>query len=188
MNVAPSLLQSTGGAGRFLRKEFAAMWPVFLFFLTGFLVLLLLLKLVLADFSVEVRAVSNAIGGALIAAKASLLLDETPLARTLEKYRRIVAVGVKTFFYGFATLLLGYLERFLEALHKLRSFDGAIQHVVHLDHYRLLAWILGISVIFAIYFAVFEINQRMGDGALIKLFFEPPAIPEHPEHSSKISV
>lgn len=164
------------------------MWPVFLFFLTGFLILLLLIKLMLADFSVEVKALSNAVGGALIAAKAALLLDETPLARRLEGYRRIVAVGVKTFLYGFVTLLLGYVERFLEALHKFRSFDAAIQHVAHLDHYRLLAWILGISVIFALYFAVFEINQRIGDGELVKLFFGPPTIREHPAHASNVSV
>lgn len=164
------------------------MWPVFLFFLTGFLFLLLLIKLSLEHFSVEVRALSNAIGGALIAAKASLLLDETPLARKLENYRRIVAVAVKTLLYASVTLVLGYLERFLEALHKLRSFDGAISEVVvHTDHYRLLAWILGISVIFALYFAVFEISQRMGEGALVKLFFEPPENLPHPEHSPKIT-
>jgi hypothetical protein len=188
MNMAANLIQRIAGIGRFLRKEFVSMWPVFLFFLIGFLFLLLMIKLVLADLSVEVRALSNAVGGALIAAKASLILDETPLARTLENYRRIVAVAVKTFLYGSVTLLLGYLERFLEALHKVHSFDGAIQDVVqHADHYRLFAWILGISVVFALYFAAFEISQRMGDGALVKFFFEPPGIPEHPEHSSKIS-
>jgi len=165
------------------------MWPVFLFFLTGFLFLLLMIKLALADVSVEVRALSKAVGGALIAAKASLILDETPLARKLEKYRRIVAVAVKTFFYGFVTLLLGYLERILEALHRVHSFGAAFQDVIERsEHYRLIAWVLGIGVVFALYFAVFEIGQRMGEGALVKLFFEPPQTAQRPEHSVKISV
>ena len=132
------------GVGRLLRKEAAAAWPAFLFFLTGFLLLILLIKLVLAEFSIEISAVSNAVIGALIAAKAALVLDETPLVRSLENYRRIVAVALKTFFYGIATLLMGYLERFLEVLHKVHGFAEAIQEVIaHANHYRLLAWALG---------------------------------------------
>jgi hypothetical protein len=176
------------GVGRWLRKEFVAAWPVFLFFLAGFLLLISLIKLALADFSIEITALSNAVVGALFAAKAALVLDETPLARSLEHYRRIVAITVKTFLYGLATLLLGYLERFLEALHKLHSFDGAIQYVIdHADHYRLLAWALGISIVFALYFSFFEIGRRMGAGALWTLFFESPGIANDSDRPSNIS-
>ncbi|MBV8362315.1 MAG: hypothetical protein JO189_30925, partial [Deltaproteobacteria bacterium] len=101
--MAAILSHGIGKVSGFLRKEFVAAWPVFLFFLTGFLLLFLLIKLALANVSIEVTALSNAIVGALIAAKAALVLDETPLARALENYRRIVAVAVKTFLYGVAT-------------------------------------------------------------------------------------
>ena len=175
------------GVGRFLRKEFVAAWPVFLFFLTGFVFLILLIKLALAQFSIEVMAVPNAVVGALFAAKAALVLDETPLSRSLEKYRRIVAVAVKTFFYGVATLLLGYVERLLEALHRVHSFNEAIRDVInHGNHYRMLVWALGISMVFALYFAFFEISQRMGKGALRALFFESPAVAGGSDRSSKI--
>src|SRR5450755_1082906 len=63
--------------GRFLRREFIAAWPVFLFFLIGFLLLLAIIKLALANFSIEITALSKAVVGALLAAKASLILDET---------------------------------------------------------------------------------------------------------------
>lgn len=173
--MAATLSHGVAGAGRFLRKEFVAAWPVFLFFLAGFVLLLSLIKLTLAEFSIEIVALSNAVVGALIAAKTALVLDETPLARSLEHYRRIVAVAVKTFFYGIASLLMGYLERFLEALHKVHNFGAAIQSVVeHTNHYRLLAWALGISIVFALYFAFVEISQRLGEGALLTLFFEFP--------------
>ncbi len=173
--MAASLSHGVAGVGRWLRKEFVAAWPVFLFFLAGFLILISLIKLVLAQFSVEMTALSNAVVGALIAAKAALVLDETPLARSLDHYRRIVAVAVKTLFYGVASLLMGYLERFLEALHKVHSFDGAIRYVIdHASHYRLLAWALGISLVFGLYFAFLEISERMGQGALWALFVESP--------------
>lgn len=40
--------------------------------------------------------------------------------------------------------------------------------------YRLLSWALGISLVFAIYFALFEIDRRMGKGELRRLFFDLP--------------
>ena len=185
--MAATLSRGIAGVGRFLHKEVVAAGPVFLFFLTGFLLLMLLIKLALAQFSTEIRALSNAVVGALIAAKASLVLDETPLARSLENYRRIVAVAVKTFFYGAASLLMGYLERFLEALHKVHGFAKAIQYVIgHASHYRLLGWTLGISIVFALYFTFFEISQRMGTGALGKLFFRAPEIGKRSERSSNL--
>jgi len=134
---------------KFLRRELVAAWPVFLFFLVGFLLLLLLIKLALANFSIEVTALSKAVIGALLAAKAALILDETPLARRLDQYRRIVAVAVKTILYGSITLLLGYMERILDALHRVHNFGAAVRYVsAHANVYRLFAWALGISLVF----------------------------------------
>src|SRR6516225_9867224 len=101
--MAAILSITTARVGRFVCKELKAAWPIFLFFLVGFPLLLCLTKLVLAGFSVDITAISSAVVGALIAAKAALVMDETPLARNLENYRRFVAVAVKTFFYGTVT-------------------------------------------------------------------------------------
>jgi hypothetical protein len=110
-----------------------------------------------------------------LAAKAALVLDETPLARCLEHYRRIIAVAVKVLFYGVASLLLLSVERVLEALPKVHSFDAAFRYAFeHATRYRALSWALGISIVFALYFAFFEINERMGEGELWRLFFESP--------------
>jgi hypothetical protein len=171
---------------KWLRKEFVAILPVFLFFLVGFLLLILLIKLALAQVSVEVPVISNSVIGALLAAKAALILDETPLARHLEQHRRIVAVAVKTLFYGIATLLLGYIERVLDALHKVHAFDAAVLYVIeHASLYRILSWTLGISIVFALYFAFVEISGRMGGAALYALFFDAPnAASYSSEHSN----
>ncbi len=86
-----ALPQKLAAAGKWLHREFAAGWPVFLFFLTAFLLQLLIIKLAIAQFSIPLAAFSKAVVGALLAAKAVLILDETPLARKLERSRRIVA-------------------------------------------------------------------------------------------------
>src|SRR5208282_3279787 len=109
--MAATLSHGIAGVGRFLHREFVATLPVFLFFLAGFLILISLIKLALAQFSGETMSLSNAVVGALIAAKAALVLDETPLARSLDHYRRIVAVAVKVLFYKAASLLLLSVER-----------------------------------------------------------------------------
>lgn len=161
--------------GRFIRRESAAAWPVFIFFLTGFLLLLLLIKLTLANFAIEMSAFPKALVGALLAAKAALILDETSLARHLERYRRIVAIAAKTFIYGTITLLLGYVEQILDALRRTHGLGEAIPYVIaHANVYRIFAWALGISMVFAIYFAMFEIDKRMGEGELRALFFDAP--------------
>lgn len=179
-----NLLSIVASIGRWLRREFSAMWPVFLFFLFGFLLLLLLIKLALAKFSVEISAFPKAVVGALFAAKAVLVLDGTPLARHLERHRRIVAVAVKTLLYGAITLLIGYLERIIEALRHAHRFDGVVRYVFDQEGvYKLLAWALGISLMFAIYFSIFEISQRFGKKELFKLFFESPKAADDRVHT-----
>ncbi len=56
------------------------------------------------------------------------------------------------------------------------SMVSALTHD-HANHHRLLAWVLGISIVFALCFSFFEINQRMGEEALRTLFFELPGSP-----------
>ena len=180
-----TLLQSLARAGNWLHREFVSLWPVFLFFLLAFLIQLLIIKLAVEQFSIPLTAFSKAMVGALLAAKAVLILNETPLARKLESYRRIIAVVVKTLLYGVCTLLLGCIERLLEARHHVGTFDQALREVIQQANlYRFLAWILGISLIFAIYFVWSEINERMGEGALRSLFFQSPQIANDPGRHS----
>jgi len=167
--------QSIAATGKWLHREFVSARPVFIFFLVAFLLQFLIIKLAVAQFSIPMTALSKAVVGALLAAKAVLILDETPIGRRLEHHRKIVAVAIKTILYGFGTLLLGYLERFLEALHRDASLDGAVRDMIdQANIYRFFAWVLGVTLIFAIYFVLSEINEHMGKGALWSLFFERP--------------
>jgi hypothetical protein len=171
--MAGTLSKGFLGVRRWLHKELVALWPVFLFFLVSFLILILLFKIALGEFSIKVTVLSNAIG-ALLAAKAALVLDGTPLARRLEHYRRIVAVACKAVFYGLTALLFLYVERVLGALHKFGNLDAAVQHVSPYGIRWILIWALGITIVFALYFSFVEISERLGEGELWKLFFEAP--------------
>jgi hypothetical protein len=114
-------------------------------------------------------------GRRAVCRRSGLILDQTPLARSLDHYRRIIAVAVNTLLYGSATLLLGFIERLLEAWHRTGTVAGKFRDVVHQANlYRFFAGVLGISLTFASYFTLSEINERMGDGDLWSLFFQPP--------------
>jgi len=170
-----SLPHGLAAGGKWLNREFNSLWHVFLFFLVAFLIQLLIIKLTVARLSIPLSAFSKAVVGALLAAKAVLILDGTPLARSLQSYRRIVAVAVKTFLYGVASLLLLSVERLLEALHKVHHLGAAVGYALeHASRYRIMAWALGISIVFALYFTFLEINKRMGEDGLRRLFFESP--------------
>ena len=170
MRAVPQSIVTTG---KWLHREFLAARPVFLFFLVAFLLQAMIIKLAVAQFSIPISAFSKAVVGALLAAKAVLIIDETRIGRSLEHSRRVVAVAVKTVLYGFGTLLLGYLERFVEALHRDASFDGAVRDMIdQANVYRIFAWVLGVTLIFAIYFVFAEINDYMGKGGLWSLLFE----------------
>jgi hypothetical protein len=174
--------------GRWARKEFNALWPVFVFFLVGFILLILLIKEALAEFSIPVTVLSNAVIGALLAAKAALVLDETPLARSLERCRRIVEITAKVLFYGITCLLFLYAERVLEARHKFHFWGAAFWHAYEQLGHSILVWSLGISIVFALYFVFAEINERMGQGELWRLLFESRRTDTDSRRPSKIGV
>ncbi len=93
---------------------------------------------------------------------------------------------MKTAIYGSATLMLGYIERYIEALDKTRSLAGAFGDVLtHANHYLLFAWALGVSIVFAAYFSIFEISQRIGPGELTRLFFDLPEIRKNSKESMR---
>jgi hypothetical protein len=72
-----ALPQSIAATGKWLHREFVAARPVFMFFLVAFLLQFLIIKLAVAQFSIPVSAFSKAAVGALFAAKAVLIIDET---------------------------------------------------------------------------------------------------------------
>jgi hypothetical protein len=72
-------------------------------------------------------------------------------------------------------LLLGYLEKLLEERHRIHALGLAANYLrAQASLYRILAWALGITILFGLYFALVEITGRLGTGELWVLFFESP--------------
>jgi hypothetical protein len=83
----------------------------------------------------------------------------------------------------------GILERLLEARHRVHNFVVAGHYVIaQASLHRLLAWSLGITFVFGLYFALVEINERMDEGELWTLFFDSPNSADDSRRHLKITV
>ncbi len=179
VEIGSSRASSTlASAGHWLWEEVWRIVPIALFFLVGFLLVLLIIKLTLAQYSIEVSTVSRAVLGALIAAKVVLILNRTPLARRMKNYPRIVPVLWRTFFYGFCFILLALAERAFDQRRDHGGFAASFNYVIaHTDVHRLMAMAIGVALVFCVYFILAEVADFLGPGVLIGLFFKPGTAP-----------
>jgi len=151
------------------------MLPPVLFFFTAFLLIGVIFKLLVTQYSIQFTAFTSAAVAALIIGKVILLIDWAESGRDFGSHRRIVVIAGQTFVYAFAVFTLGIGERILEAAHKAHSlregFDMAIA-AVSLD--RFLGLVILISMVVFVYLVLQEIERAMGKGALYRLLFKLP--------------
>jgi hypothetical protein len=160
--------------GRWLGRELEAMAPAALFFLIGFALILLIVKLFVAEYSIELRVLSNALLGALFAAKVSLILDQRDWSRA-HGYPRAVVVAGKVVLYTLCVILLGITEHLIKGYRESGSLDGALALFdQRFDAGRFFAVVLCVAMLFAVFFVMQEVNRKMGPGRMYALFFERP--------------
>ena len=175
-----------GSAANWLWEEFCAILPVAVFFLTGFMLVLLIIKLSLAQYSIEVSTVSRAVIGALIAAKVVLILHHTSLDRSFRDYPRALSVLWRTIFYGLAFIFLAIAERVIDQRHNHGGLAGSMSYVAqHMNMHRVMALSIGVALVFCVYFILAEIAEYLGPGVLFRLFFRAGAESSAPKAESQ---
>ncbi len=159
---------------RWLAHEGEAIAPSAIFFLAGFGLILLMVKLFVAQYSIELRVISNAIVGALIAAKVSLILDRLDWARS-HGYPRAVVVAGKVTGYTICVVVLGLAEHMIDGWRESGSFHGGLLLFDQRFHAsRFFAIVMCVAILFTIFFVMQEVNRRLGAGQMYELFFERP--------------
>lgn len=165
---------------RFLVALFDEMAPIVLFFFIAFMLIGLMFKLFVAQYEIEFSAFAKAAIAALILAKVVALLDWAESGYRFDGHRRIVVVACKTFFYALVVIVLGIGEKLFRAYREAGSLgEGVSNLIANANFDRFMGLVLLISVVVFIYLAMQEIEQAMGEGALLRLFFKrPDPIPE----------
>lgn len=158
-----------------LRHELISVLLTTLYFAICFGTLVLIKRLILADYHIEFKGLGLALIGALIMAKVVLIMEYVPLGTWTRKYPAIVDVIVRTFIYGFGVFIVLVLEKSFEARHEFGGFLHAFAHIYEHPDYPHI-WANTICVFWSLFgFNVYSLlQQRLGEHGLKQIFFSPP--------------
>ena len=170
------LTTASAAVARRLAGVFLEMAPAVLFFFIAFLLIFVMFKLFVSQYSIEFTAFTKAAVGALILGKVIPLLDWVQSGYSFDTHRRAVVIACKTFIYGLAVIVLGIGERIIRGSRETGSLrEGVALVIANANLDRFLGLVLLVSMIVSAYLVMQEIDRAMGEGALFKLFFKPPA-------------
>ena len=169
---------------RKIREEVRAIALTALYFFSWMLVLVVVKRLILAEYDIKFRGFMVALVSSLIIAKVVVVLQHVPLGPMVWKRPAVVTVIVHTILYGAGVAVMQLLEKAFESRHEYGGFGPALSNVFHhrdIDH----VWVNTIWLTCALLqFNVLSVlRQRFGDRELIKLFFTRPWIESSKEQS-----
>src|SRR3984893_17298369 len=156
----------------FLIKELQEVVPPTVFFAIGFNLLVLTTDLILADYLVSLGRFIVATVTALVVGKSVLIANAMPYLRRFDTAPMIQPILFKTVVYWAVVFAVRFLEKLVEYLFAGGSLRAIPEYVVtHFTWHRFAAIQIWIFVLFLIYTSVEELNARLGDGELMKIFF-----------------
>jgi hypothetical protein len=156
----------------FVIKELREVLPPTVFFAVSFNLIVLTTDLILADYRASFGNFMVATMTALVVGKAVLLANVTPFLRRFDTAPMIRPVLFKTIVYWAVVFLVRFLEKLVEYLFAGGTLSGIPEYVAtHFTWHRFAAIQIWIFVLFLIYTSVEELNARLGDGELMKIFF-----------------
>ena len=156
----------------FVIKELREVVPPTVFFAVGFNLVVLTTDLILADYLLSFGSFMVATVTALVVGKSVLIANAMPFLRRFDTAPMIQPVLFKTIVYWAVVFLVRFLERLLEYLFAGGTISGIPEYVAtHFTWHRFAAIQIWIFVLFLSYTSVEELNARLGDRELMKIFF-----------------
>src|SRR6266436_5664578 len=156
----------------FVIKELREVVPPTVFFAVGFNLIVLTTDLILADYLASFGSFMVATITALVVGKSVLVANAMPFLRRFDTAPMIQPVLFKTIVYWATVFLVRFLEKLVEYLFAGGTLSAIPEYVAtHFTWHRFAAIQIGIFVLFLIYTSVEELNARLGDGELMKIFF-----------------
>jgi hypothetical protein len=156
----------------FVIKEFREVVPPTVFFAVGFNLIVLTTDLILADYLASFGSFMVATITALVVGKSVLVANALPFLRRFDTAPMIRPVLFKAIVYWAVVFLVRFLEKLVEYLFAGGTLSAIPEYVAtHFTWHRFAAIQIWIFVLFLIYTSVEELNARLGEGELMKIFF-----------------
>ena len=158
-----------------LIKEAKRLGRLALFFFVCFCYIMLVMKLFVEEYSINIYVLSKALIYAFFSAKSVLIMDATPLFNWFRYSPLYVSVIFKSFLYTLLALILGIWERIISNYLKMKALAPAVINLFEgRDFAHIIGIMLGVGVVFLIYNVVKEIENYLGKGILKKIFLSKP--------------
>ena len=172
-----------------LKHELEAVVVFTLYFAAWLGVLMVLKKLVLAEYQIQFRGLSLVLVGSLVLAKVVLVLEHVPLGHWTQHRPALFEVLLRTVLYALGVLVVLILEKAFEARHEQGGFIPALTHIFqHPEIPHVLANSICIACALLAFNSLSIIREHLGEGNLARLYLTPKAakaIPGEPEAVSR---
>jgi hypothetical protein len=156
---------------KFIKHEAKELLIVTLFFLLGFLLVLGLFKLMLADYNIQFNTCTKALVGALVLAKVVLILRGRAFMQALPNHYGIVRVLYKTIIYLVGVFVILTLERVVEAYGDAGGFLTALKHIAETRKiYHVMAVTLLVGVLLTAFNCWEELLREVGRERVVDAF------------------
>lgn len=156
-----------------IKHEMQEIGKLTLFFFLGFLIILLILKLLLLNYDIKLYVISKALLGAIITAKVLFILKNRSYLLKFKHHPGYVNILFKTFVYDIFLLLILFIEKVIEALREKQPIDNLFHHLYETrETHHILAITLIVSLLFIIYNTLEEIDRNIGEKNLYNILFE----------------
>lgn len=162
-----------------LKEEVRSVLLVTLYFAAWLGALIIIKKLILAEYDIAFKGLTTALVGALVLAKVVLILEHVSLGAWLKNQPALTEVIVRTLFYAFGVFVVLVLEKSFEGRHDYGGFiPSMIESFQTVEGFHVWANVISISGALLVYniFSVFE--QIFGEGTLLRALLRP--LPEEP--------
>lgn len=154
-----------------------------LYFAVWLGMLVLLKRLVLAEYEIAFRGFSLALLGALVLAKVVLILDHVPLGARVRALPAWVDVILRTSLYSLGVLLVLLAEKAIEGRHEHGGIGASLRSLhEHADLPHVLATALVLCGALLAYNCLRVLNRHVGPGGLARMLMSPLPEPERNAH------
>ena len=157
-----------------LKEEARSLLLVTLYFATWLGMLIIIKKLILAEYNIEFRGLTVALVGALVMAKVVLILEHVSLGAWLKNYPALAEVIVRTLFYTFGVFVVLVLEKSFEGRHDyggfIPSMIGSFQTV---EGFHVWVNVICTSGALLVYNIFFALEKIFGEGTLLRTLLSP---------------
>jgi hypothetical protein len=134
--------------------------------------IMLLKKLLLAQYGIHFNDMALALIGAVLLAKVVLLMEPIPMESWVPNHPAIVAVLLRTLMYVVGVLVVLTLEKAFEARHEFGGFVHALTKVYqHPEYPRVLFNTICIGGALLGYNIFSVLSEHLGSKGLFRLFF-----------------